>query len=117
MLGSEQMTYAERSAKIRGLNDAFRHSLQGGRLIITQGVFTKAQEEITGLLDAVRRFEDFDEGNDPYREHDFGSLVWREERIFWKIDYYDTELCSASPDPLDPHLTARVMTVMLAWEY
>ncbi|TGN62516.1 DUF3768 domain-containing protein [Paracoccus liaowanqingii] len=111
------MTDAERSVKIRKLNDTFRRSLRGGRLIITQGVFTKAQEEITDLLDAVRRFEDFDEGNDPYREHDFGSLVWREEQVFWKIDYYDTDLRFASPDPLDPHVTVRVMTVMLAWEY
>lgn len=117
MSGSEQITHAERPARLRELNDAFRHSLRGGRLIVTQGIFLKAGENILDLLSAIRRFEDFDDGNDPYREHDFGSLVWREEQIFWKIDYYDIHLRFASPDPHDPHLTVRVMTVMLAREY
>lgn len=117
MAGSERMTDAQRAAKMREFNDRFRHSLRGGRLLITRGLLETAGGAITDLLNAVRRFDAFDENNDPYREHDFGSLLWRGERVFWKIDYYDAAMCDGSPDPLDPCLTTRVMTVMLASEY
>jgi hypothetical protein len=38
-------------------------------------------------------------------------------RIFFKIDYYDTALACHSPDPADPAVTQRVITIMLAEEY
>lgn len=117
MTGSERITDAQRPVKMRELNDRFRHSLRGGRLLITRGLLKTAGGSITDLLNAVRRFDAFDENNDPYREHDFGSLIWRGERVFWKIDYYDAAMGGGSPDPLDPCLTTRVMTVMLACEY
>ena len=37
--------------------------------------------------------------------------------IFFKIDYYDADLLNLSPDPANPALTCRVMTIMLAEEY
>lgn len=117
MTDSEQMTNVQRTAKVRELNDKFRHSLRGGRLLITRGLLETAGGSITDLLDAVRRFDAFDEDNDPYREHDFGSLSWRGERIFWKIDYYDATMCYSSSDPTNPSITTRVLTVMLASEY
>ncbi|MCZ0963508.1 DUF3768 domain-containing protein [Paracoccus benzoatiresistens] len=117
MAGTERMTDAQRAAKMRELNDRFRHSLRGGRLLITRGLLEAAGGAVTELLDAVRRYEAFDEGNDPYREHDFGSLTWRGERVFWKIDYYDAACRYGSPEPANPQLTTRVLTVMLACEY
>jgi hypothetical protein len=39
------------------------------------------------------------------------------ERLFFKIDYYDSTLTMGSSDPADPAVTCRVMTVMLASEY
>ena len=34
--------------------------------------------------------------------------------MFWKVDCYDRALRFASPDPADPAVTARVLTIMLA---
>jgi hypothetical protein len=35
----------------------------------------------------------------------------------FKIDYYDKGLSFHSPDPADPTVTERIITVMLAEEY
>ena len=40
-----------------------------------------------------------------------------DQRLFWKIDYYDHSMQHGSPDPADPAVTERVMTIMLAAEY
>jgi hypothetical protein len=69
------------------------------------------------ILEAVARFNSFDEDNDPYGEHDFGALEVEGERLFFKIDYYDQSLSAHSPDPADETVTKRVLTVMLAEEY
>jgi hypothetical protein len=55
--------------------------------------------------------------NDPHQEHDFGSFNVEGETIFFKIDYYDCSLECHSPDPADPVVTRRVITLMLASEY
>jgi hypothetical protein len=101
----------ERQAKIASLNDAFRKS--GSGIVLTQGVqdlYGKAD-----LMDTVCNFEDFNGDNDPYHEHDFGSLEWKGQKIFWKIDYYDQAM-QYGEDPLSPDCK-RVLTVMLASEY
>jgi Protein of unknown function (DUF3768) len=35
----------------------------------------------------------------------------------FKIDYYDNDLNFHSPDPADPTVTERIITIMLADEY
>ena len=102
---------------IRELNDQFRQSLRGGMLVMTSGVIALGQEHQLKILEAVAKFDSFDEGNDPYGEHDFGALEVEEERLFFKIDYYDQDLSAHSPDPTDPSVTKRVLTIMLAEEY
>ena len=47
-------------------------------------------------------FDDFNEDNDPHREHDFGSFELEGEKLFWKIDYYDLAGDFGSEDPTDP---------------
>lgn len=99
------------AANVAVLNDRFRKL--GFGIVLTQGV--QVLNNLEGLLGKIRMFNDFNEGNDPYGEHDFGSLKWEGEKIFWKIDYYDQNL-EFGLDPLNPDCK-RTMTVMLAEEY
>src|SRR5271170_2445369 len=98
------------SARIRDLNDAFRHTFVGGTVVITAGVEALPSNQRRSILAKVRAFDAFTEDNDPHEEHDF-------VRCFWKIDYYDREMEMLSPDPADPAVTTRVLTIMLADEY
>ena len=63
------------------------------------------------VLKAVARFDRFDADNDPHGEHDLGSLDVGGERVLWKIDYFDRALTNHSPDPTDPAVTTRVLTM------
>ena len=102
---------------IKTLNDTFRQTFTGGRVMLTAGINSKSQDDIAKILSEVRQFNHFTEANDPYNEHDFGSFDYKGEKIFWKIDYYDKNYQYLSEDPSNPNLTNRVMTIMLASEY
>jgi hypothetical protein len=106
-----------RTLRIRALNDRLRREALGGMIMVTPGVFALGDETIRAILMAVRDFDDFKPDNDPYGEHDFGSVRVGDLTIFWKIDAYERSLTLASPDPTDPRVTRRVMTIMLADEY
>ncbi len=103
--------------RIRQLNDAFRRTFVGGAVMITQGVEAMPLDQRRSLLQKVRSFDAFSEDNDPHQEHDFGSIDEAGIRCFFKIDYYDRKTEFGSPDPADPAVTTRVMTIMLADEY
>jgi Protein of unknown function (DUF3768) len=107
----------DKSARIRELNDAFRNSFVGGKVMLTQGVDGLSDSDKTALLAKVRAFDDFSGDNDPYHEHDFVSVEHDGTTYFGKIDYYDAEMTMGSEDPADPLLTARVLTIMRADEY
>jgi hypothetical protein len=107
----------QRAARIRALNDRLRTTGTGGMILMTDGIAALGREGVETVFDAVRRFERFDEDNDPHGEHEFGGIEVDGRTVFWKIDYYDRSRQAASPDPADPKVTARVLTVMLAEEY
>jgi hypothetical protein len=110
------------------LNDELRLGLRvksGITAVITSGI-----DELCGsianhlgwtrqgeLLRIVREYDDFSEGNNPHGERDFGSFEFRGVKCFWKIDYYDLDLQGGSPDPANPKVTRRVLTIMRADEY
>lgn len=102
---------------IRYLNDRFRSTFQGGKIVLTRGIRALPQEEIAEILSKVSNFNDFNSSNDPYNERDFGNFKYHNKQIFWKIDYYDTDYVYASEDPADITKTNRVLTLMLADEY
>jgi hypothetical protein len=103
--------------RIRALNDAFRRSFVGGKVVVTAGFECLPAKQRGSILAKVQTFDQFNEDNDPHGEHDFGLIEDGDVRCFWKIDYYDPEMELMSPDPADPSVTTRVLTVMLADEY
>jgi hypothetical protein len=110
-------TTESKADRIRALNDAFRRTFVGGAVMITAGVEAMPLDQRRSLLQKVRSFDAFSQDNDPHQEHDFGSTDEAGVRCFWKIDYYDKKTEFGSPDPADPAVTTRVMTIMLADEY
>ena len=111
------MTDKTQTEAIRDLNDKFRRELQGGTLLLTAGIIALGAEAQAHIIAAVQAFDAFSPDNDPYGEHDFGSVEVSGEKIFWKIDYYDLTHAMHSEDAADPSKTERVLTIMLASEY
>ena len=115
------------SAKVRQLNDTFRRTLTGGTVLMTAGIMALSPDKQAEVLAKVKGFDAFTPDNDPWNEHDmgvfeievpgpgFGGTVT--ERVMWKVDYYDLTRAYLSPDPADPAVTERVLTIMLAVEY
>jgi hypothetical protein len=104
-------------SRIRDSNDQLRRSLTGGVLVMTAGVIALGAKRQMAILTAIAAFDGFDAENDLYGEHDFGALTVEGTRNFFKVDYLDRGLTGPSPDPADPTVTTRVLTVMLAEEY
>jgi hypothetical protein len=103
---------------IRHLNDQLRQSLAGGVLVMTAGVVPSAHACQLTILQAVAAVRHLRRGATTHTASTtFGALEVEGERLFWKIDYYDRSLSAHSPDPADPSVTMRVLTIMLADEY
>jgi len=115
--GAVESDDSDHRARVRVLNDRLRQAGQGGRMVMTAGVAALPLDEQLGIVAAVMAFEAFDPGDDLYGEHDFGALRIGAHQVMFKIDYYDKSLRLHSPDPSDPAVTRRVLTVMLAEDY
>lgn len=106
-----------RTRAIRQLNDYLRMTFSGGRVVMTQGVQALSMDVTSKVIDTIRAFDSFTEDNDPYGTHEFGMFDIDSQKLMFKIDYYDKNLEYGSPDPSDPDVTTRVMTILLASEY
>jgi len=104
-------------ASLARLNDMLRTKGIGGEIYATPGITNLSHSLRARVLKAIMEFDEFGVGNDPYGEHDFGSVEIDGQSFFFKIDAYDKELKFASEDPFDPSKTRRVMTIMRADEY
>lgn len=112
-----EVTMTTNTDTIRALNDRLRQDFSTGRAVITAGVAALGAEAVARIVETIAVYDDFCHANDPYQEHDFGAFEADGHVIYFKIDYYDKTLSHHSPDPTDPSVTQRVITVMLAEEY
>jgi hypothetical protein len=110
-------TKSSQTERIRTLNDELRHNLSHGHAFMTPGVAALGAEAVARIVKTIEVYDDFCHANDPYEEHDFGSFEVDGHTIFFKMDYFDKSRTCHSPDPSDPSVTERVITIMLAEEY
>jgi hypothetical protein len=103
--------------RIRELNDELRYNLPTGHAVMTAGIAALGPEAVARIIKTIAVYHDFCHDNDPHGEHDFGAFQADGQLIYFKIDYFDKALTHHSPDPSDPLVTERVITIMLAEEY
>ena len=105
------------------LNDDFRRRViktpqTDGKCVIVGGVANLDSIPLTFVLCAIHSYPltNFNEDNDPYGEHDFGSVdIEGIPEVFWKIDYYEDAGMEYGTE--DTTKAYRVLTVMLASDY
>ena len=113
----DQARTQEATARIRELNDQLRISHTGGTLVTTPGVLALGIYLNQAILIAIAAYDDFDEDSDPFGEHDIGLVEVAGQEVLFKIDYYNNDLRFHSPDPADPAVARRIMTIFLPEEY
>ena len=84
---------------------------------MTPGIAALGGGAVARIVKTIAVFDDFCHANDPHEEDDFGAFDADGQQVFFKIDYFDESLTYHSPDPADPSVTKRVITIMLAEEY
>ena len=100
-----------RIARIRELNDAFRQTLTGGAVWLTETVAALPEVERKEVLRKVQTCVQFDNG-DSVGEHELVTVEHLGQRYRAKISYYSPDLRRCSDDPADPSRTVRVLTIM-----
>jgi hypothetical protein len=112
-----EIATAEQARRIRELNDAFRKTFAGGKMVMTASVAALPEMVKASALVKLAEFDEFTPENDPHGEHDFLSFEHCNRTFFWKCDYYNKDMDGGSEDPGDPDKTTRVGTLMLAEDY
>ncbi len=123
-----QLQTDPKTEKTARLNDRLRRSKTtkdpyvNGAMFMSQGVAALQAEDFRAfirLMFALSNFAQFDEGNDPYGERDFGKVeVEGVGDFYFKIDYYDgPDMQYLSEDPSDNDKTFRALTLMYCSEY
>ena len=103
----------DKAGKIGQLNDAFRRSGCGGKILLTSSIRNKSHEDLWHIFQKIKTFDNFNGKNAPYgSEHNFGCFDYNGENIMWKIDYYSPDMKYFSEDPSDPQKTIRTLTIM-----
>ena len=102
---------------IAALNDRFRQTYWGGKVMTTSGVNQLSEETSAAVFAAVMHYDNFTEDNDPYGEHDFGKVVVEGQDFFWKIDLHEELPVKRLNDNSSEPVFTRVLTIMLASEY
>jgi hypothetical protein len=113
--------------KIALLNDNLRAKLKinSACLSLTMGIMGLGKEALAPIVEGIAAYQGFSAGEDPFNERDFGVFELSigsgksaiAHQIAWKIDYYDNNLELNSPDPANPALTCRIITVSIEGEF
>lgn len=109
-----ELTDAEKTDRIRSLNDTARQNAGlacGANMTI--GFAALPDHDRHRAVRQIMVFDQFDEGNDPHGEHDFGAVYrlvsgeWVQHRpqdekliaetVFWKIDLYEKAFVKGPP--------------------
>ena len=98
-----------KTKEIARKNDQLRRTFTGGRVMLTSGV--ESDPNLDKIIDAVKKFDDFNPDNDVYGEHDFGKITINSSDYFFKIDYYDSTYQFYEQDG------NRILTIMHSDEY
>ena len=115
---------------VQAKNDAFRKAVMfaphpDGKAVMTPGVANLGSAVCAWIYKQIAEFDSFTEENDPYGDHDFGSVTVsvsnlmtdaaETHKVFWKIDYYeDADMEYGAEDKLNAY---RVLVIMLSGEY
>jgi Protein of unknown function (DUF3768) len=99
--------------RICELDDNLRKSFSGGEVVLTASVAALPNMVKAAVLDQVALFEVFNEENDPYGMHDYGSFDYRSREFFFKIEFFTLEPSDVPLDLTDPKKALRIMTVGL----
>ena len=100
------------ASEIATANDIFRKLMvpnPKGRIILTSALAESPALDL--VIKTVREFKDFNEDNDPHKEHDFGSFTIKGTTYCFKIDYLDLEY-NFGVDPYETKDYAKVLTIM-----
>ena len=79
---------ADKTARICELNDQFRRTFAGGRVMMTASVTGLPSHVTQSAIAKVKSFDVFTTDNDPWGEHDFGSFELEGHTFLFKIDYH-----------------------------
>jgi hypothetical protein len=93
--------------KIITLNDQLRTTFNGGRVQMSPAVGTLDPQLRGRALSALSRYNKFADGG----EHDWGVFIFAGYSFEWRIEYRAKEGIGVSPDPADPEMTFRVLTL------
>lgn len=108
--------------RIARLNDIFRASIlkpdqqsKLGHFFCTASIMSLPMNDVKCIVEKVALFNDFNESNDPYGEHDFGSFSFKDKKVYWKIDYENPSVeYNAQDSSNDPN---RILTILFSHEY
>jgi Protein of unknown function (DUF3768) len=98
---------SNRRAKIIELNDQLRTTFKGGRVQMTPGVYDLDAQLHGRAVYVMSKYSKFDDSS----EHDWGVFIFAGYSFEWRIEYRGKDGTGVSPDPADPEMTFRVLTL------